>query len=293
MIDLKFELEKLGFIPKRMIENKINRCATQYKPLKKNGWYIFNDEVCNYGSWDDVIESGFFWLNDEIGKLPYAEIEAKRRVRDEEMKKIQAEEYAERIKKVSSYYGDLSPRNVDGHPYLRNKQALPRDDMKFDYAGRLIIPMYDINSQLVGYQYIDDSGIKINGTGSIKKGAFYPIIFDGGTIADLDVIFLCEGYSTGSSVYQALNEEWDAINYGVLCCFGAGNIDVVAKDIVSKYGNKDMVAIKDQDKAGNDVKVVGFTVGFDSGSDANDIHVKYGLDKLTEILVYRMRNIST
>lgn len=290
-MNVKNELEKLGFIPKRMIANKINRCATNYKKTKTNGWFIFNEEVCNYGSWDDVIESGFFWLNDEIGKLPYAEIETKRKIRDEELKRLQAEEYAERIKKVQGYYGGLNPRNVDGHPYLKNKSALPRDDMKFDYNGRLIIPMYNIESIIVGYQYIDDAGTKLNGTGSIKKGAFYPIIFDGGRIVDLDVIFLCEGYSTGSSVYQALNEEWDAINYGVLCCFGAGNIDVVAKDIVIKYGNKDMVAIKDQDKAGNDVKLVGFTVGFDSGSDANDIHVKYGLDKLTEILVYRMKGL--
>jgi len=183
------------------------------------------------------------------------------------------------------------------HPYLEQKQALIRADFKIDFRHSclqrmLVIPIYNIAGVLVAYQRIDADGSKKFKTGSQLSGAFYPIKPDTLHIADLDVIFLCEGYATGSSIYQSLNEELDAVNFGVLCCFSAANIDSVYDVLRNRFTKKSIIHIKDQDDAGNKSKVAGFTVGFAPGQDANDIACLFGLDTLANIIKSKLFDLT-
>ncbi len=286
MSDINYRLEKLGFIVKRVKIGKINRCATVSKPNKRNGWFIVGDDAVNYGSWDESIESGYFWIDEKIFKAkPTVEQLKLREKRLQELKELEQQEIKTRIQevqKVFNVYHDFKVQSL----YLDKKQALRRDDFKQDFSQKLIIPMYNINGLVVGYQSIDNNGAKMFKTGSVCKSAFYPIKYT--LMKEVNLFILCEGYATGSSIYQALYEHLTYVNIAVIVCFSAKNIDNVAAEIKLKHKNSYVYAIKDMDNAGLSVKTIGFTVGVENGQDANDIHIKYGLEKLGSLIVKRL-----
>ncbi|MFN8770160.1 MAG: hypothetical protein ACK5Z5_02965 [Neisseriaceae bacterium] len=293
MTGLIYALEEFGLIIKGSLKlNKWIATATRDKPNKKNGRYFYNGEVCFFKNWATGEQS--YWSakkfpqsrNNQQRAEYFAKLNTQR-------KESEAREKALKMQTINKAFNQIGlPGDiVFTHPYLESKQAFTQMDFKIDEYKRLIIPMYDCNNNLVGYQQIDVAGNKKFKAGSILKGAFYPIKPDSLSIKDLDVIFLCEGYATGSSIYQALNEELDAVNYGILCCMAATNIDSVYDAIISKFGRKAMVHIKDQDNAANKSKVRGFTVGFTPGQDANDIHCQFGLETLASIIKSNLHDL--
>ena len=286
MDDINFRLEQLGFIFKRVKIGKINRCATVSKPNKRNGWFIIGDDAVNYGSWDESIENGYFWIDEKVFKAkPTAEQIKLREKRLQELRELEQQEIKTRIEevqKVFNVYHDFKSQSL----YLDKKQALLRDDFKQDFSQRVVIPMYNINGLVVGYQYIDNQGTKMFKTGSVCKGAFYPLKYT--LMKDVNIFILCEGYATGSSIYQALYEHLTHVNIAVIVCFSAKNIDNVANEIKLKHKIAHVYAIKDLDSAGLSVKTKGFSVGVKTGQDANDIHIQYGLEKLGNLIVKRL-----
>ena len=101
-------------------------------------------------------------------------------------------------------------------------------------------------------------------------------------------IFVCEGYATGSSIFQAMQES-------VVCCFDAGNIACVAPQLALKYPDSELIFCADNDRfneiniglekaksiAGQLKAKVVYPV-FDENdtqsTDFNDLHCWYGLD---------------
>lgn len=284
-IDITQKLTELGFIVKSIKENRVNRCATIDKPNKKNGWFRVFAESVSYGSWDDTIQSGYFWTKElttltQEEKIVFAKKRAQREIKQRELEEI---ERSERLLSVNKAYA-LTKQTKRSHPYQIRKQIDFRNDFTFDLQDRLVIPVININNQLVGYQYIDDNGVKMFKSGSLMKGGFYPFIPYGLKLQDLDVLFVCEGVATAASIYQALNLRF-SFSYGVIACFSANNVDVVVSDIYLEIGRKSIVAIKDNDVAGLNVKTSGFAVSDKIGGDANDVYCEQSASALADIIL--------
>ncbi len=285
MIDITQKLTELGFIVKSIKENRVNRCATIDKPNKKNGWFRIFEDSCSYGSWDETIQSGYFWTKEltpltQEEKIEFAKKRAQREIEQRELEEI---ERTERLIEVNKAYA-LTRQIKRTHPYQIRKQIDFRNDFTFDFQDRLVIPVLNIKNQLTGYQNIDDTGTKLFRSGSIMRGGFYPFIPYGLKLQDLDVLFVCEGVATAASIYQALNLRF-GFSYGVLACFSANNVDVVVNDIYSEIGRKSVVAIKDNDVAGLNVKTNGFIVSDKIGCDANDVYCEQSASALADIIL--------
>lgn len=302
--EIQNRLEELGFIIKSGIKhNRYVNCAHISWPAKKNAvWYKISDKYVSYASWNGCLESGYFWLNEkEFSTIDKAERDRLNKERQEQQRKIAAEDRQRRLAEVSKTYNltnrNFYTRNKNNvrdeyiHPYLRRKQVLYRNDMTFDRVGRLVIPMLDINKILCGYHYIDESGTKKFKIGSILKASFYPFLPETQKLDEQDMFFLAEGVATAASIYDALSDIYDSLNYCVLACFASNNVDVIADQIRAKYGNKTIITVRDNDPAGYKLRTTGFTLGYEYGQDANDIYCELGRDTLVRILKYRLENL--
>jgi len=295
MIDLLQKLNELGLLAKRLTGRKHQRCGTVTHPKSTNGWFIVNDESVSYGSWDGSVESGYFWLNDSKPltaeeKQAYAKRRAEQEIKQRE---LEQKDRIERLESVRGAYA-LTKRRNPHHAYVSRKQIDFRLDFTHDMQGRLVIPMVNIQNQLMGYQYINDVGEKKFKSGSITKESFYCFKPYDISIAELDLIFICEGVATAGSVYQALNQSLDAVNYGVVATFSAGNIKPVIDSLHRNIGGKSMVGIADNDIAGinayNHTGVKFMVVGIANGDDANDVHIQFGSDALAELILNFLQN---
>ena len=297
MISIENKLRELGFIVKSIKEGRVNRCGTIDKPNKKNGWFRVYDESVIYGSWDDAIPNGYFWTKEITPltaeeKQAYAKKRAEQEIKQRELEEI---ERLERLNSVNKGYA-LTRQIKTTHAYLERKQMAFRQDYTFDMQQRLVIPVLNIHNHLAGYQYINDLGDKLFKSGSILKGGFYPFKPYHCTIADLDLIFICEGVATADAVYQAMDDRLEAVNYGVIACFSAGNVRNIIADIVKQYGKKSIIGIADSDDAGikaYDKTGVKFLIcGIQKGEDANDILVRFGKEKLAKLIVNFMGELN-
>lgn len=104
----------------------------------------------------------------------------------------------------------------------------------------LVVPVYDDNS-LVSLQFITNSGDKRFLTGGKIKGCYS--IFDKNVTQK---IFICEGYSTGASVFETTE-------CMVVLAFFANNLVPVAEQIRTKYPQAEIIIAADNDQytAGN------------------------------------------
>ena len=123
----------------------------------------------------------------------------------------------------------------NGHPYLERKCiSLPVGRIK-EHEGRLIIPMFGINGELNGLQRINANGKKRFLVGTRKKGSFFSIPGKGTYI-------ICEGFSTGTSLYMATGDS-------IIVAFDAGNLLHVAREILKKVCPQNIIIAGDNDIA--------------------------------------------
>jgi putative DNA primase/helicase len=123
-------------------------------------------------------------------------------------------------------YGEAANRAVDiwnlclpvnSHAYLGRKKIQPHGAK--DSKGLLVIPVYQLNGNvinIVSLQYIYRDGSKKFLAGGKKLGCFFPIG------KKSNVIRICEGFATGSSIFEHLGGQ-------VIVAFDAGNLLPVAK----------------------------------------------------------------
>jgi len=164
---------------------------------------------------------------------------------------------------------------VDSHQYLADK-GVRSYDLRVD-RGALLVPLYNIDGEMVNIQSISPNGDKYFTKGGQKKGCFYLL----GDVTD--TLILCEGYSTGASIYEATK-------IAVAICFDAGNLMPVALDLSTQYPNAKILIAGDDDrhnevntgriKARETATHVGGSVVFpvfdehvkDNPTDFNDLH---------------------
>ena len=205
----------------------------------KTGWYVaFNDGIPagRFGCWRSSFET--LWRADVGREFTHAEemahvrrmAEAKK-LRDEEVKKKQ-DVASDTVSIIWDSAGFASP----DHPYLKRKGIQPHG-ARVTGDGRLIVPLYDVNKNMVSLQYISADGEKLYHAGSLTSGCFWCV----GDISD-GIIYEAEGFATAATVYEKSGRP-------CIVAYSAANLVIVAEHIRKLYQN-DIAIVGDNDKSG-------------------------------------------
>ena len=138
---------------------------------------------------------------------------------------------------VGKIWSESSTKKLDNHRYLVNKKINPSNIRK-NADGDIVIPIYDSNRILWSLQTIKPNGIKLFHKGGKINGCYHPIGFSNNILPQ---IILCEGYSTGTSIYQATS-------IPTAVCFSANNLESVAKLLRVKYPKTKIIIAGDDDQ---------------------------------------------
>lgn len=131
-------------------------------------------------------------------------------------------------------------KNAGNHfasPYFEKKgiDNLYGSKTAMDSSGRIIIvPVRDIESNLVGAQIIYQDGVKRFLEGQKVTGCFHQI----GEVGER--VYVCEGFATAVSIHKATKE-------AVFCAFYASNLSHVCRALKGKYPNSNFIVVADDD----------------------------------------------
>lgn len=134
------------------------------------------------------------------------------------------------------------PTTSYGSSYLKDKAIMELHGARnFRTAGKdivIVVPAYDMDNFLWGYQCIREDGKKHWFSGQRTKGVFFRI---GKVENRSETILVCEGYSTACSVYQATGMP-------TFAAFSAGNLGRVTNSIRDEYPDNKIVICADDDR---------------------------------------------
>jgi phage/plasmid primase-like uncharacterized protein len=251
-IDLK-NIPAIGKISRFNDKNK--------KQHNLNGWIANIDgNIFKIGSWST--QESFCYV-DNKHQVERVSPEQKKILRDKYREasfvaeRERNEAYLQAAKKAEKELTQMAYiTNYNQHDYLIKKWVDYSAGMRI-HGDRLYIPIYNsYTGELQSYQSIDSQGKKMFLKGGKKEGGCYPV----NDIEEFDVVILCEGYATGSSIntyHQALEFQnkfherpYTQTTPLILCCFDAGNLLKVAKNIRSKYLDIPIEVWADNDKNG-------------------------------------------
>lgn len=179
--------------------------------------------------------------------------------------------------------------------YLQRKKLSGLHGAKIhpDHPENLLVPARDIDGKLWTLQTIQPSGDKLFMKNGRKSGCFFTF----GELKDEGKIYVCEGFATAASVYEALGRE-----VPVVAAFDTGNLGRVGSLLRVRYPLSNLVYCADDDRYGDTnsgiraahaaaretgalVFVPQFASYDGNPTDANDLHVREGLDLLrTQLL---------
>lgn len=132
------------------------------------------------------------------------------------------------------------------HPYVQKKKIKPAGARQL--GGSILIPLNkftDSGTALVGLQTIAEAE-EDDGSKSISKKFLYGSETKGswaliGQISEkTEIVYLCEGWATGCSVYEA-------IKLPVVVAFSAGNLEPVLTEFKKKYPDIFFIIAADND----------------------------------------------
>lgn len=179
-----------------------------------------------------------------------------------------------------------SAHPVTTHPYAERKQVSLHNLRH--YLGKLIVPAYK-NKEIVSLQFIAADGAKIFLKNGEMKGCFY---FIAAPDTNWDIIYICEGYATGATIYEATS-------CPVIIAFTAGNLKAVAERVREKYTLATIIIAADNDRntdgnpgvtaAGKAAQAVNGTVIVpqfidDKSNDFNDLKQTEGIAEVKKQL---------
>lgn len=129
--------------------------------------------------------------------------------------------------------------DIRDHHYLIRKGVRPCG-LRITKDGKaLIVPMYNVNKELVNLQFINADGNKRFLSGGKKKGCFAVI----GKHLEGKPILICEGWATGASLY-------DTTGHFVVVAMDAGNLTPVAEAIRALDAKAKIIIMGDNDESG-------------------------------------------
>ena len=208
----------------------------------KSAWYIafqnLEFEAGVAGDWRAGTQENF--CNIRVSELTLEQ----KRWHDQQVKKNAEQNRINTVnrhlnskKEVGKLWSQTTANGLDSHPYLIKKQIKPFNIHK-NFDKDIVIPIYDANHILWNLQTIKKNGFKLFNKGAKIKGCYHPIGFLSNTLLQL---ILCEGWSTAISIHQATG-------IATAACFGAGNLESVAKSLRAKYPNAKIIIAGDEDQ---------------------------------------------
>lgn len=273
---------------------KVQRCATDDKPNKQNGWLRFTELDSGYfygsfGNWRES-EEGHSWkswteqsMTQEERESLHARIEQRRKTEQQEA----IHEQQEKSEKLAAYFHGLPPATE--HPYKDAKRIMLYGDVRIDSRENcLVVPLQSIDGQLVGVQRIYSD--KKRTLGVVDRTPIKPFIVL--PAEDNEQIYVAEGFATAASVREASG-------CTTIAALTARRLKVVSETIRSRFPKSELIIVADNDtdnKKGNigvkcaqeaAIAVNGRVVIPDINGeplDANDVSVKYGTEMLKAIL---------
>ncbi len=179
----------------------------------------------------------------------------------------------------------------EAHPYIARKLGLPfglrvyRGSLSVGgqaLDGALLVPVHDAEGRLQSWQAIPPQGKKVNAPGAPIKGGSLVV---GGPVRDDDQVLVCEGISAAWSAHQASRKP-------AVVCFGAGNVESVARQLHERHPGARITIVCDGGKEALGERVAqavgGAWVEMPEGSpanfDLNDVHAEDGLGAVAELL---------
>lgn len=291
--------EELGadINPASIVYERIQRIDTKYcRRGEKSGWYIAYDhndagKIFIAGDWHYGNDHLVTFHTDGDGSYSDEERKAIWKKAMEEAARRRSEEQAGAIKSMRLFYGNLPGfQPGEKHPYLELKKiglvSNPKWPVKKN-GTTMVIPLLDIEGNVVSCQNIWISAA--GGTEKLfyldcpAKDGFYVI----GAESWKDARWLCEGYATGVSIYEATGQ-------GVVIAFSAYNLKAVGQAFQDKFGRR-LVIVADNDKSGTGEKAamesgLRYVMIPEAGMDANDYATRYGVEALRGLLLKQKRH---
>lgn len=209
------------------------------------GGYIENFKTGEKRNWKSAMPADALGAADRARLLQ--EAAARRTERESDLQAI----HEETVRLLGAHLAVSAPAPVN-HPYLVAKGVGPHsvlidcvgpleiaagreDAQKWSAKGNLLIPLRNIDGQLVGAQSIDAEGRKFFPRGSRLAGGMHRI----GT-SDGETIVIVEGYATGATIHEATR-------LAVVVAFNAGNLETVALAVREAHPHARIIVAGDND----------------------------------------------
>jgi putative DNA primase/helicase len=202
-----------------------------------NGWLILREQAgrqfATFGSWKTGQQH--HWQDRQTTVMTQAERAELQRARAEAARLAQAEQAKvhEAARAKAQRLWDRARPAPDSHPYLTRKRV--RGFGLRQLNDMLLVPARDTGGVLHTLQFIGADGSKRFLTGGRIKGCYCPIGRPSG------VVLVCEGFSTGASLFEATG-------HATAACFSAGNLVEVARCLRAKFPALKFVICADDDR---------------------------------------------
>ena len=274
-------------------DGNIHRYSSNGKSADEAGWYVLHTGGIAAGSFGDWRTSETHNWCANIGRpLTTAEHSANR-ARIGAIKLQRDADNVEAKDDAKHRASDIWNKStaITEHAYLTKKGVKPYGIKQ--HGDALVIPLR-ADGEIQSLQFIDAESNKRFLTGGRKKGCYHSIGKPQG------VIYICEGYATGASVYEAMGD-------AVVVALDSGNLMAVTQSIRTKYPDIKLIICADNDaskvgvnKANEAARLVNALVVMpDFGEDKttvltdfNDLHQLKGLDAVKLQLDSHKRPVS-
>lgn len=212
------------------------------KKGNKSGWYRLHGDgvpAGAFGNWKDGLSEK--WCSKSYQALtPIERTEYRERIekakQDAEFTRLALEADAAKVcARIMATALDASTDN----PYCLRKGIKPYGLKEFKDKRTLIVPIRDGIGTLTSLQFIYANKVKDNkrfkSHGKVQ-GCYYSF---GGK--PTDTLLICEGFATGASLFAATG-------HPVAVAFNAGNLEAVARVLLSKFPDIRIIVCADNDR---------------------------------------------
>ncbi len=224
-------------------DGKLHRFAVG-ESRNQAGWYVFypGDVAAGaFGNWRESLTEK--WCSVDPRTMTYeqrAERDQKIKLAQEAERKEQEKNETAAQKRANAVLNAAAPVIGQGHEYLKAK-GVDAHGIYLSARGDLLVPMVDKNRCLWNVEVIKAGGGPKKGLfGGRRKGVFFTIPGQPGN----NNLFICEGYSTGATIYEKTAAT-------VICSFNAGNLPHIAQDIKELYPAHNITIAADNDQFSN------------------------------------------
>jgi len=220
------------------IDGKMHRFCTSGK-RGDSGWYIiFADGIPagQFGCWrSGLVQS---WRADVGRKISHVEQMSHTR-RMAEAAALREAELARRRETAADVVGRIwseAQAASPEHPYLQRK-GIATHGARVTGDGRLIVPLYSPDGELVSLQYIDSGSDKKYHPGGQTGGAYWWL----GALEDAKTIYIAEGFATAATIHQTTGQP-------VFIAYSASNLVPVCGMLRQQFGaSQSLVIVADND----------------------------------------------